>query len=305
MKTYRVPPGANDLDLASFLASHAGVGEGGFQGRIWLNKRELSRGENPALHAGDRVGVAEGAANEEPGRAPEVLFRCPHYLVISKPAGVLSDTGQAGEAGLAGLAPEGTASCANRLDLPVSGLMVLGLGKQGARFADGLFRGGLVRKVYVARTAEALPPRLLPGKIYTVRQKVKWNSLARRSTAGQAGRDAESLLLRLDDRHLLVRILSGRTHQIRVHLAWLGIHLQGDLLYSDPAAGPFWKRKRSRRIALHSLWLTLEEQDGPRTFFLPPGEDWLALFGPVPEGLEPEAERLGRADTQSAELLTF
>jgi len=47
-------------------------------------------------------------------------------------------------------------------------------------------------------------------------------------------------------------LVTGRTHQIRVHAAWLGHPLAGDERYGDKAANRRWRRLGLRRLFLHA-----------------------------------------------------
>ena len=75
------------------------------------------------------------------------------------------------------------------------------------------------------------------------------------------GRGCALLRLKLD---------TGRTHQIRVHMAALGHPLLGDTLYGKEEAGTL------TRAALHAAWVTFRS-----TF----GDEKLSFFIPLPEDL--------------------
>jgi tRNA pseudouridine32 synthase/23S rRNA pseudouridine746 synthase/23S rRNA pseudouridine1911/1915/1917 synthase len=78
-----------------------------------------------------------------------------------------------------------------------------------------------------------------------------------------------------DDRHtlLVVRPVTGRRHQIRVHLAWIGHALAGDPLFDRSAVGR--TLLHSWRLAFDAAWL-----DGRRIeVTAPPGEDFWAPLG--------------------------
>jgi tRNA pseudouridine32 synthase / 23S rRNA pseudouridine746 synthase len=92
--------------------------------------------------------------------------------------------------------------------------------------------------------------------------------------------------VRADEQHtlLVVRPLTGRRHQIRVHLAWIGHELVGDPLFDKAATGR--TLLHSWRLGFDAPWL-----DGKRIEVVaPPGEDFLGSLGP--DLLDTAAERL-------------
>ena len=103
-----------------------------------------------------------------------------------------------------------------------------------------------------------------------------------RRTVSPEGQPAETLcrvLARFPGGTLLrLRLLTGRTHQIRAHLAALGHPLYGDALYGGPAA------EGLRRPALHSAWLRLIH---------PVTGETLEFASPLPEDLRKLPEHCG------------
>jgi tRNA pseudouridine32 synthase / 23S rRNA pseudouridine746 synthase len=103
------------------------------------------------------------------------------------------------------------------------------------------------------------------GKIYTHVRNYPSRTTFRRVFEG------------LDDSLLIVRPVTGRRHQIRVHLAWIGYPIEGDPLFDKHAV------EKGIRTGLHSWSLKFDAAwlGGRRLqFYAPPGEDfWASLAG--------------------------
>jgi tRNA pseudouridine32 synthase/23S rRNA pseudouridine746 synthase/23S rRNA pseudouridine1911/1915/1917 synthase len=200
---------------------------------------------------------------------PEVLYRDASLIALDKPSGVslLAD-----RSGAPCLWDEIRALCAprkpllvHRLDKGTSGVLLVALDAERQRTLTRAFNARHVRKFYVARvvgrpelTGTAtidLPLRpgrksrfRVAGQRADIRRLANGWSLA--SPQGN-GRDALTRVRLLARRHtasvLLCMPATGRTHQLRVHLAWIGHPILGDSLYGEPAAAA----QRFARLALH------------------------------------------------------
>lgn len=184
-----------------------------------------------------------------------VLYRDALMLVIDKPAGLPVHPGPRGGPSLEDLFGElrfglpRPPHLAHRLDRDTSGCLVLGRHRKALAKLGELFASGAVEKVYWA-VAHGGPPSD-SGTIDL--------ALARRATrergawmepdpAGQAAVTEYRVLGRREDATWLeLRPRTGRTHQIRAHLAALGCPIIG-----DPVYGPREGGGKLRRLHLHS-----------------------------------------------------
>ena len=189
-----------------------------------------------------------------------VLYRDGLMLVIDKPAGVPVHPGPKGGTSLAefldglrfGLPqrPE----LAHRLDKDTSGCLVLGRHRQALQRLGRLFAAGLVDKAYWA-VVEGAPPAA-EGRIEL--------ALARRSDdprswwmkvdpAGQPAVTAYRVLGSAAGLTWLELIpVTGRTHQLRVHLAAVGCPILGDAVYgARPPLAPLHLHARSVALPLY------------------------------------------------------
>ena len=260
------------------------------QGRVTLGDRPCTDPDAP-LAAGDRVRVdppPRGGAVAVPGI--ELLHRDRHLVVIRKPAGLPVQPTERGVASAEAAIRAATGQAprlVHRLDLPVSGLLVAALSASGAAWMGRGFREHLIRKIYVARTDPA-PGHRLPGdgEVAEVTLALRWSGRERCSTPDPRGDPARTVFHGLGGPWVLADLFTGRTHQIRVHLASLGAPVAGDGLYAGDAE-PSWRRARPRRIALHAAYLALPGLDGERFVFLDlPDGDPEGPFAGAPADLE-------------------
>ena len=182
-------------------------------------------------------------------------------LVLDKPAGLLSVPGRGADkqdcASARAQAVWPDALIVHRLDRATSGLLLLARGATMQRTLSMAFESRSVHKRYIALVAghlaqdegEIAQP-LLTDWPRRPRQKVtpegkpsltRWRVLAREKDA--QGRPQTRLEL---------EPVTGRTHQLRVHLQHVGHPILGDAFYADEAA-----RARSPRLLLHASELGL------------------------------------------------
>jgi RluA family pseudouridine synthase len=200
----------------------------------------------------------------------------PHWLVVDKPAGLLSHRTRWGDApGLLELAqarfPQDgeTLALFHRLDRDTSGVVLFSRTPEANRYLDHLFKARLVGKEYLAVVPASnrlspsgeinLPLAQDPArrdKMHVVKKGGKW-ALTRYEVLGT------------QDDLQLVRCwpVTGRTHQLRVHLAAMGAPIVGDRLYAG-------ETDVRRRLMLHAHKLVL-----------PAYEEWAGqeFQSPVPE----------------------
>ncbi|MDI9406991.1 MAG: RluA family pseudouridine synthase [Chitinophagaceae bacterium] len=179
---------------------------------------------------------------------PVVLWSDPWLLALRKPAGLLSQPGLGPELADSLISracrrwPE--ALLVHRLDRDTSGLILLARDPATHRRLSAAFAERRIGKIYRARVWGV--PAARSGRID--------QPLARLSTRpprygvvplGEGGKPALTRWRRLADpapaadraSTLLLQPITGRSHQLRVHLAWLGHPVLGDPLYGADSAG--------------------------------------------------------------------
>ncbi len=223
---------------------------------------------------------------------PRVVFADADLLVVDKPAGMPSvpaRTSRDPPAVPAVLAADwGSLEAVHRLDRDTSGLLVLARSPAARAALGRAFESRRVAKRYLAVVAGRLPrdcgtlhlpladdPERPPAKrvdpIRGRRATTRWRVVADPITDG-----AESLVA--------LEPVTGRSHQLRVHMAWLGCAIVGDPLYGPRSAAV------RRRLGLHAAAVEFPHpRDGRivRLHAVPTGDPWEAFGDAVAAAVSP------------------
>jgi 23S rRNA pseudouridine1911/1915/1917 synthase len=199
------------------------------------------------------------ASVAEPAVELEVVYEDADLIVVDKPPGVAAHAGPgwvgptvlgsllAAGVALTALGPPERRGIVQRLDVGTSGLMMVAKSDRAYGLLKQMFRDRTVGKVYHA-VAQGLPDPLegtIEGPIGRLPGAFKFGILE----GGKASVTHYRVLEAFSGASLLeVRLETGRTHQIRVHLAGTGHALAGDPFYGgDPVL--------AQRLGLTRQWL--------------------------------------------------
>lgn len=195
-----------------------------------------------------------------PDQPLDVIHDDAQIVVVNKPAGLLSVPGRGAHLAdclssrLQAVFPE--VLLVHRLDRDTSGVMVFALTPHAQRHLGQQFEKRQARKTYVARLAGQLTPKT---GIVDLPLIVDWENRPRQMVCHETGKAAitDWRVLRHESGESRVRLMprTGRTHQLRVHMAALGHPILGDPLY---AAG---EATDHDRMMLHSEELRIKHPD--------------------------------------------
>lgn len=194
------------------------------------------------------------AATTEPW---QLLYQDQHLLVVNKPAMLLTVPGRhpANFDCLISRVQQQfpTAQVVHRLDYDTSGIVLLPLHKKALSELSKQFQARTVEKHYQALVGGHLAvkigsidlpiaPDLANRPLYKICQQSGKASLTHYQT------------LEVDTQQDLTRVLlqpvTGRSHQLRLHLASIGHAISGDTLYADARLA-----QRHPRLCLHACWI--------------------------------------------------
>ena len=187
-----------------------------------------------------------------------VLYQDAHIIVVNKPSGLLSVPGRLEthrdsiKSRVQRDFPQ--AESVHRLDMATSGVIVVALTKAAERELKRQFREREPQKHYLARVWGH--PELEEGVI-DLPLVCDWPNRPKQKVCFETGKPAQTGYQVLDyapdnTARVLLTPVTGRSHQLRVHMLALGHPILGDKFYAHPEA-----LARAPRLLLHAWTLTI------------------------------------------------
>ncbi len=291
--------------LDNFLLRHLkGVPKTHVYRIIRSGEVRVNRGRAAAdtrLAAGDEVRVppvrlpervVAGPERPAPAREFPVLLEDEHLLAIDKPAGVAVHGGSGVSFGVIEQMRQARPQArflelVHRLDRETSGILLLAQKRSALTALQDQFRGRETGKTYLALVLGAWPARqkvldqplhkyLVAGGTGEGERRVR--VVARDDPDGMKSVTLVKVARQLDGFTLLeVTIKTGRTHQIRVHLASAGHPIAGDDKYGDFERNKALQKQGLKRMFLHAWRLQFNH---------PASGERIELLSPLPPELD-------------------
>ena len=190
----------------------------------------------------------------------DILFKDEYLIIINKPSGLLSVPGRGEDKHdclISRIQTEySDALIVHRLDMSTSGLMVIARGKELERSLSILFQNRKVNKKYIA---------IVDGKVKPDHGEINfplitdWPNRPKQKIDFTSGKSSQTQYsaLSYDEENNTSRIeltpLTGRTHQLRLHMQAIEHAILGDELYANKNAV-----EKAPRLLLHARYLSFK-----------------------------------------------
>jgi len=233
---------------------------------------------------GELVAPSEGLRDT---LAERIVFEDAEFLVLDKPCGLAAHGGSGISLGaieaMRAIRPTQDIELVHRLDRDTSGLLLLAKKHSALRRLQALIRENKVQKRYFALIAGS--PKQERFEVNAALHKNQLRGGERmvevNEDLGKASLSRFKVIERYADATLVeVEIVTGRTHQIRVHAQHIGHPLAGDPKYGDEDFNKLMKARGLKRLFLHahSLRFPWGESGDARQFNAPMGPDLRAVL---------------------------
>ena len=247
------------------------------KGEVRVNKKRCK--PDYKLQIGDQVRIPPlQIASEKTGRlqpskrllaelSEAIIYENKHILILNKPAGLAVHSGSGIDYGVIDamrlLRAGEEIELVHRLDRDTSGCLLFARHRQSLLAMQTMLQDKSLRKNYCAAVKGSWPRELTDIKLAL--KKINLSNGERRMRVDETGKPAHSRVevMQTGDQFSIIRVelITGRTHQIRVHCQAEGHEIAGDDKYGDAEFNRAMRQRKIRRLMLHAASLELPNSD--------------------------------------------
>lgn len=229
--------------------------------RVWIASYQLKEG--------DSVEVITQETTHSESQKDAILFKDNHYLIVSKPPDVVTNGPESLESNLRKHFKDKYIQAVHRLDKDTSGAVIFAMNKDAFEQMKTLFKKNLMKKVY-----RVIVRGRVGKQTFTIDTPLRGQNAVTHIKLLKRGKDAS---------YLEVNTETGRTHQIRIHLASAGYPVIGETEYDrKPIEHPLLRQ--IPRQMLHAYQLS---------FVHPYTQKAVSVTAPVPADFDQCLKLLG------------
>jgi len=252
---------------------------------VWICSWQVNNGDSVTINGEIKLEADKPADFNEKW----IIKKEKDLIAINKPTGILShktQTGGVNDILSMAMAHFGQVFLFHRLDRDTSGMMLFTYPGEINRYLDKAFKEATIKKEYLA--VVTAPNNLEERGEVKTRMSTLPNRRDKMMVAERGGKAAhtEYEVIAEAEGKQLVRLwpLTGRTHQLRVHMAHMNAPIFGDRIYAP-------RYLKANRMLLHAHSITLPEEGGfkERKFVAPVPEDFMKT---LPEALKKAIRKL-------------
>lgn len=292
MRELNISAAEQNQRLDKYLKKYLNKAPGSFIYKMLRKKNiKLNRAKaegNETLKAGDSIqlflaeetidGFRE-AVSIKKVPLPDVIYEDPHILIVNKPPGLLTQKAKISDLSLVDeilyyLEQTGkydptkdTAkpSVCNRLDRNTSGLVLSGIDLAGLQFLSDALKQRTLKKEYLCIVKGRMTePLYIKGYL---KKDERSNLVKLLETPEEDAKAVETYFTPLSDNGELslvkADLITGKTHQIRSHLASVGHPIIGDTKYGEESANQKYRKKYGiKHQLLHARYITFPDCEG-------------------------------------------
>ncbi len=261
-------------------------------GRVWIKNRQakiLSKrfkaGTILEFRDGGESISAKAPSTNQSKRELDVIYLDHEMIVVNKPSGLLTEHDRFGSPSLESVVPAWLDAqghnnkiwLVHRLDAVTSGVVVLARSQRAVKRLNAVFRERQAEKTYLALVAQDFSE---PVRVDAPLGRLKGTRHGVKPDGKPAQTDFKPIVTRADGALVMALPLTGRTHQIRVHLAHLDRSIVGDRLYGGSMYLGDSGEIVVPRTMLHAYRLTVPHPRGGAltTFEAPVPPDMVTLM---------------------------